>query len=245
VQVVKTKYLFLILLRLLKPNLVLDVGSLDGSDALRFRRMLPRAKIVSFEANPHLYQKMIRDPKLQTAGVSIINKVASASVADEIPFFISRESAGRVWNKGASSLNRQIAGDDHEEIAVKTTRLDEHIGVSHGSAALWIDVEGASYEVLSTIQSKRHLVSLIHIETETAELWKAQKLKSDVVALAQSMGFTPIAQSSSGIQQDVVFVNRIILQKHRFQIALAMFLTKLSGPIFARIFEFDAKLHRV
>jgi hypothetical protein len=55
--VLKTKYLFLILLHDLRRSIVLDVGSLDGADSLRFRAMLPDAKIFAFEANPYLYTK--------------------------------------------------------------------------------------------------------------------------------------------------------------------------------------------
>jgi hypothetical protein len=124
----------------------------------------------------------------------------------------------------------------------KTTRLDEHIDASCGGAALWIDVEGAAYEVLSTVQSRQSLVSLIHIETETKELWKNQRLKHDVVDLARSMGFEQIAQSSEGVQQDIVFVNRRALAERRLKIELAVLLSRISGPLFARVFEFFARM---
>jgi len=240
--IVKTKYLFLILLRILKPALVLDVGSLDGADSLRFRRMLPKASLLAFEANPYLYQNLIHNRAIQEAGISVINKAVCARDTDDIPFFVSPASVLDMGNKGTSSINRAALGDEQVQIMAKTTRLDEHIDASCGGAALWIDVEGAAYEVLSTVQSRQSLVSLIHIETETKELWKNQRLKHDVVDLARSMGFEQIAQSSEGVQQDIVFVNRRALAERRLKIELAVLLSRISGPLFARVFEFFARM---
>jgi hypothetical protein len=50
--VLKTKYAYHALLWLLQPEVVLDVGSMDGSDSKRFRKLLARAEIVAFEGDP-------------------------------------------------------------------------------------------------------------------------------------------------------------------------------------------------
>ena len=47
----RTKYLFNSLLFIFKPDLVFDIGSLDGRDAIRIRSLLPNSQLVSFEAN--------------------------------------------------------------------------------------------------------------------------------------------------------------------------------------------------
>jgi len=41
----KPKYLFLNLLKILSPKVILDVGSMDGADSLRFRKMSPYSQI--------------------------------------------------------------------------------------------------------------------------------------------------------------------------------------------------------
>jgi hypothetical protein len=104
--VVKTKYLFLILLHYLRPSLVLDVGSLDGSDSLRFRGMLPDATIYAVEPNPYLYKAMVSDPRLSAARINAVN-CAVSSQDGTARFYISKHSraeAGSVCNRGNSSL---------------------------------------------------------------------------------------------------------------------------------------------
>ena len=52
-----SKRMFHFLINKIDPDLVLDIGSRDGKDSLIFRKILPKAKINAFEANPDLYKK--------------------------------------------------------------------------------------------------------------------------------------------------------------------------------------------
>jgi hypothetical protein len=47
-----TERLFLLLLRRRRSDVVCDIGSLDATHAKRFRRTLPRAHVIAFEAPP-------------------------------------------------------------------------------------------------------------------------------------------------------------------------------------------------
>ena len=94
-KILKTKYLFLNLLRMFRPGLILDVGSMDGSDSMRFRRMSPQSKIIAFEANPYNYAKMQSNPHLAQMNIEVRNRLVS-SKAEKGKFYIS---------KGAISLS--------------------------------------------------------------------------------------------------------------------------------------------
>ena len=52
-------------------DLICDVGSFDGTHALRFVR--PGRRLVAIEANPRAAASMARDPRLQAAKVDVHN----------------------------------------------------------------------------------------------------------------------------------------------------------------------------
>ena len=68
--IVSTRRLFCRLLRTFDIATVCDVGSMDGADALRFRRALPNAAVLALEPNPRNFALMAADDRAQTRGHS-------------------------------------------------------------------------------------------------------------------------------------------------------------------------------
>src|SRR5687767_11229723 len=95
--------------------MVCDVGSLNGADSLRFRRALPLADIIAFEANPENYQAMLASPALQRAAVVTL-PYAAAERDGEAEFFVvpmvGPESLAR---RGMSSLYQRPEADRRGE----------------------------------------------------------------------------------------------------------------------------------
>ncbi|MCX5681352.1 MAG: FkbM family methyltransferase [Candidatus Omnitrophica bacterium] len=79
--------------------------------------------------------------------------------------------------------------------------------------ALWIDVEGAGYEVLEGMSGIQKNVSLIHIEVETKTFWKGQRLKPEVESLLDSMGFRFLGRGMPEEQHDLVYINKKIFDR--------------------------------
>ena len=71
-MILDTRHLFLKLLATLEVNVVCDVGSLNGADALRFRAMRPGADVYAFEANPHNERRMRADGRLARARIDVV-----------------------------------------------------------------------------------------------------------------------------------------------------------------------------
>ena len=240
--VLKTKYLFLNLLKMFKPALILDVGSMDGSDSIRFRRMAAQSKIIAFEANPYNFSKMQSNPRLKEMSIEVRNRLVS-STAEKGKFYISRGAVAGMnsGNMGTSSSMKPVnVSDVAEEIEVDTTRLDEVISRESspvGKVAMWIDVEGAGYEVLSSVVGAKEQVALLHIEVELAEFWVGQKLKNDVVRLANELGLVLLAQSANDKQQDLVFVSTTMLRERASTVKWALWMTKWLGPTSSRLLE--------
>jgi hypothetical protein len=64
-----TRRLFARLLRTLEIATVCDIGSMDGSDALRFRRRLPDATVLALEPNPSNFELVATDDGLRRGSI--------------------------------------------------------------------------------------------------------------------------------------------------------------------------------
>jgi FkbM family methyltransferase len=185
-RLVKSRHLFYYLLRRLQPALILDVGSRDGSDALEFRAVCPRARIVAIEAHPRLAEQMRRDPALARARIEVVHcAVSDADGEASFSVYEGEKRLGSLMDPGA----RPVA----EVIRVPTRRLDGLPGVvGAGPTALWIDVEGAAHEALQGAERLLESVILLHLEAEWQEAWPGQKLAGDLERLLAQHGLVPV-----------------------------------------------------
>ena len=71
-MLMNTKSLFLSLIRAYRCNLVIDVGSRDGIQALAFSDMLPEAEVVAFEANPFNFAAMTKCAAFREQRIAVL-----------------------------------------------------------------------------------------------------------------------------------------------------------------------------
>jgi len=237
--VLKTKYAFHTLLWLLEPDLVLDVGSEDGSDSKRFRKLLPQADIVAFEGNPSHYRAMLEDQEVARNRIRVVYSLVSDTQGKRI-FFLQRPVAGaRNFNRGTSSLTRRDEdGAIAEEVLLDSVRIESFLAREYpksSSVALWIDVEGHAHSVLEGIGGAKDRVKLVHVEVETSEMWPKQKIEADVMRLAASMGLVPIARGADSVQRDLVLVKRSWYEANQFKIFVVLRLCRWWGPAVSRV----------
>jgi len=196
--ILSTSSLFARVLTTLRIDLVCDVGSLNGADALRFRRALPRAKILAFEANPNNYRAMLETKALQQARVATLPFAVAANNGEAEFFIVPVADDTNLARSGMSSLY-QRSEPEHQgiKVMVQTRRLDTLLSGLVGDdtrIALWIDAEGAAFEVLEGATGVLDRVRLIHVEVETVPcIGPTQKLYRDVAALLISRGFIELA----------------------------------------------------
>lgn len=215
-MILNTRRLFCRLLRTLEIETVCDVGSMDGSDALLFRRALPAARILAFEPNPTNLALMRADERLQRARIRVL-PFAASDCRSEAPFFVveadyAREES-RAW-RGMSSLYRRSDGYSRlaEIVNVRTARLDEFLlaeKLESRPIALWIDAEGMAFEVVRGAAAVARSTSLIHVEVETRPVIGAnQKLYAEVEKALNDAGFVLLAtdQPRDSVQFNALFV---------------------------------------
>lgn len=217
--VVNSEFLFRSLAKHLGAEVICDVGAFDCFHSRRFRAM--GAKVIALEANPVNFDALARDASLAAAGIELFN-YAAWNRDEEITFNVIDATARDVaWRKMISSIRERAPDTNYasQPVRVRGVRLDSFLtdvlaGPAH-AIALWIDVEGAAYEVLEGIAGIRDRVCLVHVEVETRAFWKGQRLWPDIDALMRQFGFTPIARRPGDEQFDVVFVNDRRLERSR------------------------------
>jgi FkbM family methyltransferase len=227
-MVVNTHRLFAELLRPMRIDVVFDVGSMDGTDALRFRAAAPAARIHAFEPNPANFQQMQANPALRDGAITLM-PLALTNYDGDAEFYITPAGyyPDQGW-RGTSSLYQRY---DQPQLLtrarVKTARLDTLLArelSGQQRVALWIDVEGKAHEVIEGGAGVMQHVWLLHLEVETSLcIAPEQKFYPQVKALLHSAGFIELATDAPAtqIQFNALFVRanlpaavRLRVQQH-------------------------------
>lgn len=208
-MLVYPEYLFYFFLKRYKPEIILDIGSRDGRESMKFRSISPESRIIAFEANPYNYESMLNDIKLNGSDVVIVNKAVSNHTGN-IDFF--RIETDEEWKSGASSIFSRTSDNDNEKIEIPVITLDEYLsGISDkGKIAMWIDVEGAAFNVLDGARETMPNTLFVHVEVETDYIWENQKIKKDVDEVMSACGMRELARpwsSNHKKQFDVLYIN--------------------------------------
>ncbi len=212
-MVINTSWFFGRLLQKMHVDVVCDVGSMDGADALRFRDARPSAKIYAFEVNPDNLQLMKNDPRLRTRDIQVVGMAAS-DVDGQADFFVvpaDYSYSRRNDVRGMSSLYRR-ASHSVVPTRVNTTRLDTFLREKcspRERIGLWIDVEGKAFEVIEGALGIIKQLRVLHVEVETtADIATDQKLYEQVKLQMRRLGFSEAAtdKTTDHPQFNAVFV---------------------------------------
>lgn len=208
----ETKILYRKLLKSIKPEIVFDIGSCDCSESKKIAQILPNSTVVAFEANPNNFKEIIKDPDVFKYNIRVHN-TAITNNDEEVSFNVI--DSGAVRNRGSSSLLNKPSFSS-KKIMIRGSRLDSFLNTNYQKSeclALWIDVEGAGYQVLQGIEGIKDKIAFFQIEVEENQIWQGQRTKSEVVELANSLNFREIARGSGNDQYDIVFVHKNYLSK--------------------------------
>jgi len=247
-MITNTKTLFCALLKALRADCVCDIGSRDGAQAVLFREVCPSAAVIAFEANPINYRAMAQTERLHTAKIQLVPYAAFNTRGTACFHVTDVDYTDATQNTGTSSLLVHDALKIRETVEIETVRLDEFIATTQPQArcvGLWIDVEGAEFEVLSGIAGIKERVAAVHVETARVPLRRGQRVMADVEALLRDMGFVPCGsnlepQANWG---DVVFVNTSVARALGPRLRLCQFKALAGNWVRADQLAVRLKLH--
>ncbi len=198
-------FIFYKLISRFQPEVIFDVGSRDGTDALRFKSLSPRSRVVAFEAHPDLYQKMLKQQEIESFNLAISNYVGTS----EFHIFDDSTQCGSL---------RQNNSNSGKKISVNTTTLDQFSYTQQlkaKSIGMWIDVEGCGLEALQGAAELLKTTDFIHIEVETKQHWQNQSLETDLIKWMHQQGFVILGYSHNAKwhQGNILFLRKSLLKK--------------------------------
>jgi len=225
-MIVNTQRLFVRLLATMRIGTVCDVGSMDGTDSLRFRAAVPESSIYAFEPNPENLRRMQANRALQERNIQIVPLAATNYDGEAEFFLVEADYSRRESRRGLSSLYKR-SGDwatPAGVVRVKTTRLDTFLAdklAPHSRLALWIDTEGKAYEVIEGIGEVANHIHLLLVEVETEPcIGSNQRIYPEVKSLLQRLGFAELAtdHDPAQIQFNALFVRCDLSAGKRFRV---------------------------
>lgn len=172
------------------PEVIFDVGSYDGGDALHLKRTFPNSRVIAVEADPQR-ARAVRSA-LTNSDVEVL-EYAVADRSGTLDFYPTTIDGERSSQGSIYRFNRKTAKklpyiqQANQPIKVIGRPLAEIISdLSIGDVSLLhMDIQGAEYEAL--VGLLHHRPRMIHLEV-THEYKGAQKLKK-LHQLMVTMGY--------------------------------------------------------
>ncbi|WP_183096148.1 FkbM family methyltransferase [Nocardioides stalactiti] len=184
------------------PALALEVGAHEAGFSRWVRSALPGAHSVAFEANPYVFERYAAE--VSGSGVDY-RHLAVSDEADGVDLRIPREfhnpRNGRRFRKANDSRMASLAAHRESErddvVTVPSVRLDDFVASDTDlrpgeEVVAWIDVEGASRQVLTSGTDVLARTALLFIEVERRPQWEEQWLDVDVARFLATCGLVPI-----------------------------------------------------
>lgn len=166
-----------LLISSITPDYIVEVGCYDGEFLKRLNSFSPYSIPVGFEANPNNFFPKCLGKNIQHMAISDNIGTTTIYGPKNVP------GKGELRLPKSSSMMTYVNVKEYDRYVVNCNTLDSffEIPIRQGKTfVLLIDVEGASYQVLSGADKFLNNTLAIKVEVETQETWKGQKLEKDV-----------------------------------------------------------------
>ena len=148
----------------IEVSVVLDVGSHNGTDGMRFKTKYPQARVIAIEADRSLYDKMLKSQKITEL------EILNYAVCDQdgmINFHHNdgvRKGSGSI-HKPKPSLFRYVGMSFSDPYEIPSTRLDtlcKNMGIVKIDI-IHMDIQGAEHEALIGLGEMRPKMIFLEI----------------------------------------------------------------------------------
>lgn len=204
---------FLTMQQTLGTQCFLEIGAHEATFSRRAKAMYPDARVFAFEANPYVFAKQSHVVRRDEPDINYIH-LAITDHDGTVHLVVSESIAGVAENldsKRHGLLARKDADEVHR-IEVPCAKLDTFIvsnNLGNLPLCLWVDVEGASSQVLIGAESILHLVTSLYIEVDLKEHWEGQWEVTQLFEWLLAHDFLPIFRDFEwAFQYNVIWVNK-------------------------------------
>jgi FkbM family methyltransferase len=184
-------------------SIIVDAGSLDGKDAILLGDAFQNTTIYAIEGLPDNYNTYIKNnPRI--IGIQCV----IASYDGKITYY-QKDINGihGIYNRGEQYGTRTLELDCYKMSTImkqyNITKID----------ILKIDVEGATYDLLLSLEKHLEDIKILHIETETYPFFSGQTLHNKVCEYLiqhdfECLDITFVEIINNQYQSDSIWVNK-------------------------------------
>lgn len=214
------------LYNLFKANqklIILDIGSCEGEDSIRYSKMFPNSRILAFEPLPsnqelileNLRKYEINNVELVPYALSDKKGTCNFHVSSGNPDGLLNNEDWNFGNKSSSLLQPDKHLDItpwvkfHQQITVKTNTLlniSEELKINDIDF-VHIDVQGAELMVLNGAGVILKNIKVIWLEVANLTLYKNQAVKTEIEDFMKKNGFYLIKTCMEGDTGDQMYLN--------------------------------------
>lgn len=206
-----SQYVQLLHERKFQPETILEIGSRDGHDANFMQSYFgikdenvfvvePNRILAKHISNSYPNYNVFECAISLTKGVANFNQVMTDNAdLNGVSSLLDRHDSFYADHRTMKIEVQTITGKD----------LMRHIKKPIDICK--IDVEGLTYEVLQSFGDTLQMIKSFHLETEHLEVWKGQKLHSDVCKFMSDAGYLMIGENPAwSVQSDSIWVKNTI-----------------------------------
>jgi FkbM family methyltransferase len=198
-------------------QMIWEIGSRDGVDAIALSKLFPSSMICSFEPTPSSYDLLRKN----TTGQSNIeiNRIALGNKCEIREFYVNNpqltETSWPDGNQGANSFYTNNPTYPYEKyvqekimVSVQRARCIIASGEQKNPDLIWMDVQGSELEVLKGFDDNLRNIRLIYSELSLKPLYFNAPLAPSVILWMLFRRFLVERIVNRGEwQMDVIFVN--------------------------------------
>jgi FkbM family methyltransferase len=174
-----------------RPTVVLELGAHEGEFSSWAKRRFPDAHCLALEANPYVHAE--HRERLAAEGVDYRHLAAAdrtGTLTIHIPTAVDGRELTRTSRMASLAPHTRSAGD--EPVEVPAVRVDDLVELAPDDRVVaWIDVEGASQQVLEGGREVMARTDAVYIEVERDLAWEDQWLDVDVARYFDGLGKLP------------------------------------------------------
>ncbi len=206
------------LIKAYDSKVFLELGAHRATASRNFMRAEPGRFAIAIEANPFNYKRFCDAVQ---AGGTIYRNLALTDETGPVKMILSDTQRDR--NKGhtstANSILKRASFSDVMEVEVQGITFDDLItqATSDGDIpalineppVLWVDVEGATSQLLKGAQIALPKCLAVFVEVEAEALYEGQVTVEGIDAQFRALGFSPILRDCEyqPRQYNIIYVN--------------------------------------
>jgi FkbM family methyltransferase len=224
---------FVEMIKIIRPDIVLEVGAHDASFSCTVKRDLPETTVIAFEANPHVFALYNETNRVKKSGVQyVLSAVSDTNGTVQLIIPTSVAGTKKPLHNMMGSLNRLgIPNIEDEEVSTESVTLDSFLGdISDRSLAIWLDVEGAVDRVLAGAAFTMPNAEAVICEVEVSRVWQGQITHAGIIEKFSDWDLVPVlCDCQKKFQYNLILVKSYLLKDLRIKNLICDFPAKADA----------------